>query len=201
MERREVSILFEQGRIKNLRIRNLFVRSATYDGYADKYGHVTQKQESLFTDLSAGGVGLIMTGATYVHDTGQRREFQNSIANDHVIPGLRKLTSAVHKWGAKIAVQLFHGGREARFVKTKNILPMAPSFLENDPYFKSKHRAIRESEIWEIINAFGDAARRAKEAEFDGVQIHGAHGMLFSQFLSPYTNRTAFAFIVKFITT
>ena len=182
------SILFEPTKIKNMDLRNRFVRSATYDGCADK-NYVTEKQMSLYTSLAGGGVGLIITGITYVHDNGHISKFQNSISSDEFIPGLKQLTAAVHHRGAKIAVQLFHAGREARFPKPGDRIPMGPSFLEVDPYFKADYRAMTESEIWEVIRAFGDGARRAKEAGFDAVQIHGAHAYLLSQFLSPYTNR------------
>jgi len=66
---------------------------------------------------------------------------------------------------------------------------MGPSFLEMDPYFKAGYRTMAEDEIWEVVRAFGDGAKRAREAGFDAVQIHGAHAYLLSQFLSPYTNR------------
>jgi 2,4-dienoyl-CoA reductase-like NADH-dependent reductase (Old Yellow Enzyme family) len=182
------SILFEPGKIKNMDLRNRFVRSATYDGCADK-GYVTEKQMNLYTTLAEGGVGLIITGITLVHPSGQISKFQNSIFNDDFIPGLKRLTSAVHDRGAKIGVQLFHAGREARFPRTSDRVPIAPSFLERDPYFKAEHREIRDDEIWEVVRAFGDGAKRAKEAGFDAVQVHGAHAYLLSQFLSPYTNR------------
>ena len=181
------SILFEPTKIKNMDLRNRFVRSATYDGCADK-GSVTEKQISLYTTLAEGGVGLIITGITCVHDNGRTSKFQNSISNDEFIPGLKRLAFAVHDRGAKIAVQLFHAGREARFPKSSDRVPMGPSFLEMDPYFKAGYRAMTESEIWEVVRAFSDGAKRASEAGFDAVQIHGAHGYLLSQFLSPYTN-------------
>jgi 2,4-dienoyl-CoA reductase-like NADH-dependent reductase (Old Yellow Enzyme family) len=181
-------ILFEPIRIKNMELRNRFVRSATYDGCADD-GYVTDKQVDLYTYLSEGGVALIITGITYVHESGQISKFQNSIAGDEFIDGFKRLTSAAHQRGAKIAVQLFHAGREARFPKSIDKVPIAPSFLEADPHFKGGYRAMAEDEIWEIVDAFGDGAKRAREAGFDGVQIHGAHAYLLSQFLSPYTNR------------
>ena len=182
------SILFEPTKIKNMDLRNRFARSATYDGCADK-NYVTEKQMSLYATLAEGGVGLIITGITYVHNKGQISKFQNAISNDEFIPGLNRLTSAVHDRGAKIAVQLFHAGREARFPKSSDRVPMGPSFLEMDPYFKAGYRTITEDEIWEVVRAFGDGAKRAREAGFDAVQIHGAHAYLLSQFLSPYTNR------------
>lgn len=184
-----MSILFESVSLKNIEISNRFVRSATYDGLADESGYVSAGQKKLFTDLAGGGVGLIVSGIAYVHYTGQISPFQNSIAEDRFIPGFKELTNAVHDRGSKIALQLFHGGREAKYLKTKNIIPLAPSIIENDPCYRGEHREITEAEIREIINAFGDGAKRAKEAGFDAVQVHGAHAYLLSQFLSPYTNR------------
>jgi 2,4-dienoyl-CoA reductase-like NADH-dependent reductase (Old Yellow Enzyme family) len=183
-----MSILFESANIGNMTLRNRFVRSATYDGCADD-GHVTENQINLYSMLAKGGVGLIITGLTYVHPSGQISKFQNSIAGEEFIPGLKKLAHAVHHGGAKIAVQLFHAGREARFPRSREEVPLAPSLLETDPYHEREYRAMRQDEIWEVIRAFGDGARRAKEAGFDAVQLHGAHGYLLSQFLSPFTNR------------
>jgi len=183
------NILFEPIKIRNVELRNRFVRSATYDGCADENGNVTDKQMSLYRTLSKGGVGLIITGITYVHHSGQISKFQNSIAGDEFIYEFKKLSATTHNWGAKIAVQLFHAGREARFPKSRDRVPIAPSFLEADPYFKRRYRTVTEDEIWEIVHAFGDGAKRAREAGIDAVQIHGAHGYLLSQFLSPYANR------------
>lgn len=184
-----MSILFEPMRIKDMELRNRFVRSATYDGCADRAGQVSEGQISIFAELADGGVGLIVTGIAYVHQSGQILPFQNSIASDDCIPGLKRLTTAVHDRGAKIAVQLFHAGREgARFLKGKNEQAIAPSFVSNDPYFTEQYRPMTEDEIWDMIRAFGDAAKRARDAEFDAVQLHGAHAFLLSQFLSPFTN-------------
>ena len=188
MIRTSKSILFEPIKIKNMDLRNRFVRSATYEGCADD-GYVTDKQLNLYASLSEGEVGLIITGITCVHDSGKLSKFQNSIARGEFIDGFKRLTSVAHQRGAKIAVQLFHAGREARFPKLSDRVPIAPSFLEADPHFKNGYRAMTEDEIWQIVDAFGDGAKRAREAGFDAVQIHGAHAYLLSQFLSPYTNR------------
>jgi 2,4-dienoyl-CoA reductase-like NADH-dependent reductase (Old Yellow Enzyme family) len=188
-----MSILFQPTAIKNMELRNRFVRSATYDQCADKNGHVTERQIRLFSELADGGVGLIITGLTYVHPLGQLASFESSIANDDCIPGFKTLTAAVHSRGAKIAMQLYHPGREnAKFLKAKRQKQaIAPSFVSDDAYFTHDHRSVNEDEIWEIIEAFGDAGRRAQESGFDAVQVHGAHAYLLSQFLSPYTNRRA----------
>jgi 2,4-dienoyl-CoA reductase-like NADH-dependent reductase (Old Yellow Enzyme family) len=184
-----MSILFEPMKIRHMDLRNRFVRSATYDGCANKSGYVTENQMDLHSALAEGGVGLIITGITYVHPTGQTSRFQNSIVGDEFIHGFKRLTAAVHRRGAKIAVQLFHAGREARFLDSRDRLPIGPSFFEKDPYFKAQYRTMTLDEIWEIVSAFGNGARRAREAGFDAVQIHAAHGYLLTQFLSPFTNR------------
>ena len=184
-----MSVLFEPVKIGNMELRNRFVRSATYDGAALTTGHVSERQIEMFNTLADGGVGLIVTGITYVHPSGQNLLFQNSMATDDLIPGFKRLTAAVHDRGRKIAVQLFHAGRErARFLKDKDVKAIAPSYVHNDPYFSGDYRPMSEDEIWDIIGAFGDAVRRAREAGFDAVQLHGAHGFLLSQFLSPFTN-------------
>jgi 2,4-dienoyl-CoA reductase-like NADH-dependent reductase (Old Yellow Enzyme family) len=157
---------------------------------ADSVGHVTDKQIDLFSNLAAGGVGLIISGITYTHATGQIAIHQNSLADDDCIPGLARLTAAVHERGGKVAMQLFHGGRDrAEFLKGKPEVAVGPSYIENDPYWPEEYRAITEDEIWEVISSFGDAAARAKQAGFDAVQLHAAHAFLLSQFLSPYANR------------
>jgi 2,4-dienoyl-CoA reductase-like NADH-dependent reductase (Old Yellow Enzyme family) len=119
--------LFEPYTIKNLEIRNRFVRSATYDGIADKNGRVSKRQMSLYQELALGKVGLIVTGIAYVHVTGRISPSQNSIAYDDDIPGLSQLTRMVHDLGAKIAVQLFHAGRETGKIYQKRPA-LAPSF-------------------------------------------------------------------------
>lgn len=185
-----MSILFKSTTIGTLELRNRFVRSATYDAATRTPGHISDKQLAIYSDLAKGGVGLIISGIMFVHPTGKFGPFMNSIASDDAIPALKKLTDQVHQMGAKIAVQLFHAGREAfAYMGSKNKKAFAPSYLTDDPYFSEDHKAMSEAEINEIICAYGDAALRAKEAGFDAVQFHGAHAYLPAQFLSPHTNR------------
>jgi 2,4-dienoyl-CoA reductase-like NADH-dependent reductase (Old Yellow Enzyme family) len=192
MDYSSMSILFDSVKIGSMTLRNRFVRSATYDGCAETNGRVSQKQLQMFEELARGGVGLIITGITYVHPSGQISPFQNSLSSDDCIAGFRRLSESVHREGAKIAVQLFHAGREtAKVFKPQQKQALAPSLVTDDPYFQATHRAMTEEEIWEIVRAFGDAARRAREADLDAVQLHAAHAYLLSQFLSPFTNRRA----------
>ena len=91
-----MSILFEPSQIKKMPLRNRFVRSATGDGMAQTSGHVSSNQIKLIAELAAGGVGLIVHAITYAHPSGQVSSFMNSLADDEFIPGMKKLTEAVH---------------------------------------------------------------------------------------------------------
>ena len=185
-----LSILFSPVKIKNMELANRFVRSATNDYFTEGAGYTSERKVALYSELAEGGVGLIISGITSVHPSGQFSNTQASLAGDEYIPGFKRLTDAVHVRGARFAVQLWHAGREAGRVRS-NIRENAfgPSVVEKDPYFNGKYRSMTEEEIWKVIRAFGDAARRAREAGFDAVQVHGAHAFLLSQFLSPFTNR------------
>jgi 2,4-dienoyl-CoA reductase-like NADH-dependent reductase (Old Yellow Enzyme family) len=185
-----MGLLFEPFSIKNLTLPNRLVRSATYDGLAEKDGRVSPAQIRMVEELARGGVGLIILGIAYVHPSGRISPAQNSLANDNCIPGFRKLSDIAHEHGAKIAVQLFHAGRETgKVFKPHRQQAVAPSVVPDDPYFYWTYRTITQEEILEVIEGFGRAAGRAKEAGLDAVQVHGAHAYLLSQFLSPFTNR------------
>ena len=125
--------LFEPFQMKDLEIPNRFVRSATYDGSADKNGRVSERQMSLYKELALGKVGLIVTGIAFVHAAGRISPSQNSIAHDDDIAGLSRLTRMVHDLGSKIVVQLFHAGRETGKIYRKRPA-LAPSFVADDSF-------------------------------------------------------------------
>ncbi|MBF0320628.1 MAG: NADH:flavin oxidoreductase [Nitrospirae bacterium] len=181
-------MLFEPYTLKGITLANRLVRSATYEKNADEEGFVTPGLIEMYEALARGGVGLIITGGAPVHPTGKFVPQMVAAYDDKYIDGLSKLVSAVHAQGGKIALQIAHGGRQCYPELLNGELPMAPSAVY-EPVLKTTPREMAEEEIWTIIRAFGDAARRAKAAGFDGVQIHGAHGYLVSQFLSSHTNR------------
>jgi len=184
-----MSILFEPIEIHGMRLKNRFVRSATHDACSSERGEITDKTIELYSRLAQGGAGLLVTGFAYVHQSGQQFPNQTAIYSDDFIPGLKKLADKAHEYSAKIAIQLAHSGRISPAVRARGETPLAPSFIENDPYFRDLHREMTTAEIEEIIDAFGQAARRAIEAGFDAVQLHAAHSKLFTQFLSPRSNR------------
>lgn len=174
--------------LQSLRLRNRIVRSATYEKRANDEGFVTDALIGFYEELARGGSGLIITGSALVHPSGRFAPRMLQIQSDLHVPGLRELTDAVHALGGLICLQIAHGGRQCPPVQLNGAEPIAPSPV-HDPTLRVTPRAMTEREIWEIIDAFGDASRRARLAGFDAVQIHAAHGYLVSGFLSPHTNR------------
>lgn len=182
--------LFDPIRIGFLNLKNRIVRSATYDGGADAEGHVTEWQQMLYGTLAKGGVGLIVSGMASVHGSGRISAYQNIASQDSAIDGLSRLARAVHAYDAALVLQIAHSGREAHVYQGYlGGQAVAPSQLAEDSMFTHAHRELDSGEIEDIVRAFGSAAVRAKAAGLDGVQIHGAHAYLVSQFLSPHTNR------------
>ncbi len=151
-------------------LANRFVRSATWAGMATDDGASTPQLVNLLSNLAAGQVGLIITGHAYVRPDGQHAPWQLGIHQDTLIPGLQDLTRAVHEHDSKIVVQLGYGG----------------AYLS-----KSRVRSMSARDFQELAEAYGQAALRARNAGFDGVQIFAAHGFFLSQMLCPrYNDRT-----------
>jgi len=182
-----MSELFKPGSIGRMQLKNRFVRSATAECLATDDCRITDRYLRAYSQLAKGGVGLIVPGNYYVHRTGRAIARVMLLDKDEIIDDLRQLTQLVHENGAKIVAQLNHGGRQCD-PKVLGAQPMGPSPVR-DMLSMVKPREMTKEEIREIIVAFGNAARRAKEAGFDGVQIHAAHGYLINQFLSGHTNR------------
>jgi 2,4-dienoyl-CoA reductase-like NADH-dependent reductase (Old Yellow Enzyme family) len=136
-------------------------------------------------ELARGGVGLIISSHSYVQKIGQVSVRQIGIHSDDMIPGLKKMTAAVHDQRDKIVCQLAHGGFFAN-AKLSGQTPIAPSNVEG--IAKGPRKEMTPKDIDDVIEAFAAAASGAKRAGFDGVQIHGAHGYLLSQFISPMFN-------------
>ncbi len=182
-----MSKLFEPITLGDREIRNRFVRAATYEAMAKESGEVTERVVDHYRRLARGEVGLIITGHVFVHPLGRGARRQLGLHRDDMIPGLRRLTEAVHEEGGKIALELAHAGRQT----TRALIgqtPLAPSSRGRDPVNFVKPKRMDDGEIREAIQAFGEAARRAAAAGADGVELHAAHGYLVNQFLSPFFN-------------
>lgn len=167
-------------------IRNRIASSAHVTNFALD-GFPTERHAYYLAEKAKGGIGLIIMEAMYVHPSTHARRTAIAGYDPAIIPALKQVTSKVQEHGAKIFVQLLHMGRQ--MVSTESRLPiMAPSAIPSQSKKEIPH-AMTEKEIEEIIKAFGESAQIAKEAGFDGVEIHGAHGYLIQQFLSPHTNK------------
>lgn len=180
---------FQAGKIGNVTIKNRLVRSATFEQMATEEGKVTDQLVDLYRTLGRGGVGLIITGHTAVHREGYSNPTQMRITDDSYIDGLKKISGAVHglnNW-CKIFLQLTHAGRQQGRPERAH-LAVAPSAIF-DVLFQRIPRELSLDEIDQIADCFAEGVRRAREAEFDGVQLHAGHGWLLSSFLSPHTNR------------
>ena len=177
--------LFEPLTINGMTIPNRFVRSATWEGLAGPDGSPTPALIAMMAELARNQVGLIITGYAFVRSDGQASSGQLGAHRDDLISPLRELTAAVHTVGGKIALQIVHGGLLARAQLSgkEKIGPSAISQRDGAPC-----REMNPDDIRDIKECFTAAAVRAREAGFDAVQLHGAHGYLLSQFLSPAFN-------------
>ena len=181
-----MSRLFEQTSITGMTLANRFVRSATWEGMAAEDGAATPRLMDTMAALAKGGVGLIISGHTYVHRAGQAGPWQLGAYSDALIPGLTGMAAAVHDNGGRIVMQLAHAG----FFANAKLSGQPPVAVSDVPGLaKSPRVELGAAGIDDIVAAFGAAAARAKTAGFDGVQIHAAHGYLLSQFLSPAFNQ------------
>lgn len=179
--------IFAPWHIGRLSIPNRLVRSATWDGTAEPDGTPTQEGILLLADLAEGGVGLIITGFMHVSEHGKALAGQTGIHTDAMVGPLTRLTDAVHKAGCLVCAQVVHAGGQTQ-AETIGRRPLGPSALVNRA-FNQEVAELTPAQIEGIVEDFAMAAARARAAGFDAVQLHGAHGYLLSQFLSPHTNR------------
>jgi 2,4-dienoyl-CoA reductase-like NADH-dependent reductase (Old Yellow Enzyme family) len=173
------------GKIGRLQLDNRLVRAATSETMATADGTVTDELVAFYETLARGGAGLLISGHIYVERRGQCSPRQMGLYSDTLVPGLRKLTDAVHRHGGRIFAELSHAGSQ---VAMPALAPIAPSVVKNE-IFGRDAAEMTESDIAEVIAAFASAARRAVAAGFDGIHLHGGNGYLIAQFSSPHANR------------
>jgi len=180
--------LFDKIEINGMVLRNRSVRSATWTGTAAQNGRCTTKLIKLMGRLARGQVGLIITGFSYVMPNGKALPRQLGIHDDAMIPDLSRLTERVHAANGKIAMQIVHAGVQTVITERRDTPVWGPSAV-HDKLFGWTPKAMTQREIKETVQAFARAADRVKRAGFDAVELHGAHGYLISQFLSPFRNK------------
>jgi NADPH2 dehydrogenase len=169
---------------KNVTLRNRIVMSPMCMYTAGDDGKATDWHYVHYGTRAAGGVGLVILEATAVESRGRISCNDLGLWNDEQIEPLRRIVSFIKAQGAAAAIQLAHAGRKAQ-VNDTIVAPSAIAFDEHSPV----PHALTEDEIEEVLEAWRQAARRAREAGFDIVEIHGAHGYLVHEFLSPLSNQ------------
>ena len=186
---REHYQIFSPGKVGGLTIKNRLVRSATAEGSSDEHGQFVPGLLDLYSDLAAGGAGMIITGHMAVMPAGQAGHNQTRIWDDSCIDVVADIARQIHSTdSACIAIaQLSHRGRQQP-VANKFGDCTGPSAVPS-PILEKTARELSRDEIQEVIDCFVNAILRVKKAGFDGVQLHAAHGWLLSSFLSPYTNQ------------
>lgn len=170
-----------------LRLRNRIVMPPMANDLAGADGAVTDGHLHHYRSRAEAGVGLIIVEHSFIAPEGRMTAGQLGIDNDSLVPGLARLAEAISATGAKSAIQLTHAGANT----TADICgcqPLGPSEVAVPPR-DEKPRPLSLDEIGELTERYRAAARRALDAGFDAIEIHGAHGFLLNQFASPYTNR------------
>ncbi len=164
------------------------IRTASHEGLCDRLGRPTQAQYDFYRGFVEGGVGLIITGYAGIMQSGMSALYHmNMIDSEELVESHRKLVERIHALGGKIVLQIAHCGRQTWSSETGEVL-RAPSAVPCG-FYGDMPKAMDEGEIEEVVESFAIGAMRVKEAGYDGVQIHGAHGYLLSTFLSRHANR------------
>ncbi|RAS89002.1 NADPH dehydrogenase NamA [Priestia endophytica] len=176
--------LFSPYTVKGVTIKNRIVMSPMCMYSSDESGKVKNWHLTHYTTRAVGQVGLIIVEATAVSSEGRISPRDLGIWSDEHIDGLKNIVSLSKEHGAKVAIQLAHAGRKAEL--EEEIL--APSAIAFDESYKTPKEMTKE-DIQNTIQNFKEGARRAKESGFDIIEIHGAHGYLINEFLSPISNK------------
>lgn len=165
--------IFEEAALGNLKLNNRLIRSATWEGIADNDGSITEDSYEIYEELAQGGIGAIITGFTSVAANDHYFGGMMRLSSDSLIPQYKKLTDIIHKYDCPVITQLALGA----FYHEKN-----------GQYIQTEADEMTSDEIKHVISLFVDAASRAKQAGFDGVQIHAAHFFFLSRFISTAVN-------------
>lgn len=184
-----VDLLLREGRINKMTLRNRIITGPMEKSLANRDGSLTARYIDYLRERAIGGASLIQVESTYVDIRGMGHLYQVGCHGDHVVPALTRAARAVHAEGAKIALELYMGGRQTPSYMSQR-QPIAPSVvLCNALNPVPTPREMTGKDIQEVIASFVAAARRVVEAGFDMVHLHGAHGYLLCAFLSPYSNK------------
>lgn len=188
----DLGLVFTPAKIGNIEIPNRLIRSATHHSRATGDGYVTDNLIKVYDKLARGGVGLTITGVAVVRNDGRWLANMLGIYSDEYNEGLSRLAGSYHDAAkeignkSKIFIQIGHCGVQMSYWGWTGGL-ISSSATESDIVQKTA-KPMTSDDIIEMAEVFGEATHRAKQAGFDGVQYHGAHGYLITQFYSPYMN-------------
>lgn len=172
---------------KGVQLKNRLVMAPMTNFSSNPDGTVSDAEVKYYQRRSKG-VGMVITACTYVTRNGKGFHGEFGGDRDEMIPSLHRIASAIKDLGAKAILQIFHGGRQAPPELVDGDVVSA-SAVPSEGVGKPVPRSLTEPEIESIIRDFGETTRRAIEAGYDGVEIHGANGYLIQQFFSPHSNR------------
>ena len=185
-------MLFSPYTLKGCTIRNRIVLPPMNTNFADADGSVNERFTKYYVERGKGGAGLLIVSSAYIEKSAKKRSGALLLDDDRFIPKLKTFTTAVQATGAKIFQQLNHNGRlmsSSKELKTSATgEPVGPSAVPHLSTGKVP-RVLTVAEIQELIEKFAQAGYRAKEAGFDGIELHGTHGYLINEFFSRYSNR------------
>jgi 2,4-dienoyl-CoA reductase-like NADH-dependent reductase (Old Yellow Enzyme family)/thioredoxin reductase len=179
--------LFKPGTIGTMQLRNRIIMAPMATLFANDDGSVSERLCRYYEERAKGGVGLIIVETTAVSREGKGHARMLGVHSDELIPGLRRLVESTHRHGVPIVLQIYHAGRQTT-AEAAGGQPVAPSAIAC-PIMKVIPRELTTEEVERLVDAYAEGARRAKEAGFDAVEIHGAHGYLICQFLSAHSNK------------
>jgi len=179
--------LFDQTSLSGIKMKNRFIRSATWEGMADDKGHMTDKLFKVYENLARGGAALLITSYAFILEDEQPNRKMMGIYNDSFITEYRQLVNMIHSYESKVVMQIVYGGSMTNY-RIGDRLIWGPSAIA-EKRFKTIPTEMSKDDIKVLVNAYADAADRVKQAGFDAVEIHAGHGYLLSQFLTPYYNR------------
>ncbi|WP_312471542.1 FAD-dependent oxidoreductase [Neobacillus sp.] len=180
--------LFNEGKIGNLTLKNRIVMPPMGTNLAGIEGEVTDHLIAYYEERAKGGTGLIIVEFTCIdYEYGKGFVRQLRLDDDRFIPGIHRLANAIHKYGSKVFVQIHHAGRQSNSSLIHGKQIVAPSNVACAAVGEEP-RELTTIEVKELVNKFVQTAVRCKQAGIDGVEVHGAHGYLINQFLSPEAN-------------
>lgn len=179
-----LSHLFQPIQIGRMKVKNRLLMSAMSINFGvDASGYVADQLIQYMAARARGGVGMMLVGGGGIHPDGAELPNLPALWEDGCLPGLKRMAEAVRPFGARLGMQLMHGGRQSYHDHK-----VAPSPIPAPAVVKGTPKALTEGEIRMLTTAFGAAARRCRSAGFDFIEVHAAHGYLINQFMSPNAN-------------